>query len=158
MFKIYLQLMCLPFVLLAANSTDTNGRWDWIKTYQITIAGGHWILPRDLGYSMHMNIRNDSVYTYHSDTLVKSGSFKSLSIEMHSDTLVIMEYYMPDAGLTSYWKKATTNVTSGTIKRSKTANKNIGKEKFNLLGRRLILIDNRKNHLENTHARLIRIY
>jgi hypothetical protein len=108
MFRMYLQLICLPFVLFAITYKEPiNGRWDWIKSYQETEAGGHYIMPNDLGYSMHMIIRNDSAYTYHNDTLVKSASTQSLINEtIHSDTLAIQEMFAVDAQRISYWKKA----------------------------------------------------
>jgi hypothetical protein len=159
LFRIYLQLICLPFVLLAITYKENiNGRWDWIKSYQETEAGGHYITPNDLGYSMHMIIRNDSAYTYHNDTLVKSGSTQSLVHEtIHSDTLTIQEFFAIDAQRISYWKKATTKTIIGTIRQLTTTNKNAGKEKINVLGRQLIQINHRKKHIENMHARSIRI-
>jgi hypothetical protein len=111
MFRLCLQLICLPCILLASTQIDLTGRWDWIKSYRGGFAGG-WVTPGDLGYPIHMSIRNDSVFTFHGDTLMQSDSVKSLvqagwgtTFVMRSDTLIIEETAV-EAVPASYWKKA----------------------------------------------------
>ncbi len=120
MFRSCLQLMCLSCIALAINQADLAGEWNWIKSFRGGDAGGY-MTPADLGYSMHMNIRNDSVYIYHNDTLKTSDSLNSLTrdhpeagtqIELRSDTLIIKETLI-EAIPASYWKKtASTNPPS----------------------------------------------
>jgi len=105
-------LFFLPCLIFASDKVDLTGRWDWIKSYRGGFAGG-WETPADLGYSKHMIIRNDSVYTYNGDTLKQSDSLSSLitaeygtEIDVRADTLVITQTRI-EASPASYWLKAT---------------------------------------------------
>ena len=70
MFRYVLMITCLPCLLFAGTQLDLTGQWDWIKSYRGGFAGG-WETTADLGYSMRMIIRNDSVFTFHNDTFRK---------------------------------------------------------------------------------------
>jgi hypothetical protein len=118
MFRHCLQLICLPCMLLASSQLDIAGRWEWIKSQRGGVAGG-WITPADIGYSMHMIIRNDSVFTYHNDALATSDSLKSLvhvasgtRFLIYSDTLIIEETLLEGVPA-SYWRKAMVHPFSG---------------------------------------------